>query len=43
MVSVSKVMALQSPNMEMEFFAMSLRLVSHGDEIEIDIQEKNYS
>jgi hypothetical protein len=37
MVSVSKVMSLHSPHAEMEFFTMSLRLVSHGEEVEIDI------
>ena len=37
MVSVSKVMPLQSPSIEMEFFTMSLRLISHGEEVEIDI------
>ena len=37
MVSISKVMALQSPHTEMEFFTLSLRLVSHGEEAGIDI------
>jgi|TARA_Y100000310_G_C20328673_1_gene644198 hypothetical protein len=35
MVSVSKVMSLQSPAAEMEFFTMSLRVVSFGEDVDI--------
>jgi len=35
LVSISKVMPLHSPTIELEFFTMSLKLVSHKDEIDI--------
>jgi hypothetical protein len=35
--SISRVMPLQDHASELEFFTMSLRMVSHSDEIEIDI------
>jgi len=37
LVSISKVMPLHSPTTELEFFTMSLRLVSHKDVVDIDI------
>jgi hypothetical protein len=37
LVSISRVMPLQDHASELEFFTMSLRMVSHSDEIEIDI------
>ena len=37
LVSISKVMPLHSPGIELEFFTMSLRLVSHKEEVDIDI------
>ncbi len=33
LVSISQVMPLHMPNTELEFFTMSLRLVSRGDEV----------
>jgi len=35
LVSVSKVMPLHSPNIELEFFTMSLRLVTQGGNIDL--------
>jgi hypothetical protein len=34
LVSISKVMPMNSPNIELEFFTMSLRLVAHGENID---------
>jgi len=36
LVSISRVMPLHDHASELEFFTMSLRMVSHNDEIEID-------
>lgn len=36
LVSISRVMPLHAPSVELEFFTMSLRMVSHSDEVEID-------
>ena len=35
MVSTSKVMPLSGPKIELEFFTMSLKLVSHSDKYEL--------
>ena len=37
LVSISRVMPLESRSTELEFFTMSLRMVSHNDEVDIDI------
>jgi hypothetical protein len=37
LVSISRVMPLHDHAAELEFFTMSLRMVSHSSEIEIDI------
>jgi len=37
LVSISKVMPLHTPGVELEFFTMGLRLVSHKEDVDIDI------
>jgi len=37
LVSISRVMPMHERFLELEFFTMSLRLVSHNDQIEIDV------
>ena len=37
LVSISRVMPLHARSTELEFFTMSLRMVSHSEQIDIDI------
>ena len=37
LVSISKVMPMHMQTVELEFFTISLRLVSHSDDVEFDI------